>query len=557
MGERVPVGRVVAKTLRASGISHVFCLQGGHVDPILFGCEAEGIRIVDTRHEQAAAHMAEGWALATGETGVCVVTAGPGLSDAVTGIANAYMSASPMLCLAGARPLGEADTWPLQDLDQLGIVGPITKWARSCATATRAGEYVASALAHARSGRPGPVYLDVPIDVLAQTVEVPDPLPCVVPVSAPGAAPEVLAQVVGDLRAAERPIALVGSGAHWAGAGEALARLASSVGLPIFSISAGRGVLPDAHEWSFGPPSPVGGAFVEALDADLVLCLGVRLGFPLMNGALFERSRVVRVDLDAAETVHNRAGDVNAVADVRVFCEQLADAWDEGDEGVDDTRRAWGSRLRAADTASREALAARATGHDGKLVHPLQLVHALVDAAGPDAVLVADGGDSLTWAMIAFPAYGDGRFLSTGIYLGCLGVGIPFALAAKLADPARPVVLLCGDGTFGLNAMELDTAARHDIPIVCVVSNDGSWGMSRHGQMRNHGHTVATELGVRPYHEVARALGGYGEFVDDAGEVRDAIERAIASEVPAVVNVAVDPAIYSPYTEMMAALESA
>ena len=154
------------------------------------------------------------------------------------------------------------------------------------------------------------------------------------------------------------------------------------------------------------------------------------------------------------------------------------------------------------------------------------------------------------------PSYGDGRLLSTGIYLGCLGVGLPFALAAKLANPSRPVVLLCGDGTFGLNAMELDTAVRHDIPIVCVISNDGSWGMSRHGQVRNHGHTVATDLGVRPYHEVARALGGYGEFVDEASEIRGAIERASASGLPSVVNVAIDPEICSPYTEMMAALES-
>jgi acetolactate synthase-1/2/3 large subunit len=554
MSEQVQAGRLVAKTLRASGVSHVFCLQGGHVDPILFGCEAEGLRVVDTRHEQAAAHMAEGWALATGETGVCVVTAGPGLSDAVTGLANAYMSGSPMLCLAGARPLAAADTWPLQDLDQLGVVEPITKWARSCATASRAGEYVAFALAQARTGRPGPVYLDVPVDVLAQQVDVPADVPQLVLASPPAADPDALALVVAALRAAERPIVLAGSGAHWAGAGDALARLAETIGLPVFSISAGRGVLPDAHEWSFGPPSPVGSAFLHALDTDLVLCLGVRLGFPLMNGAMFGARRVIRVDLDGAETVRNRPGDLNLVADVAVFCRQLAEAWDGG---VSDARRTWAEHLRAADTTSKRELAARADAHPGKPVHPLQLVRAIVDAAGDDAVLVADGGDCLTWGMIAFPGYGDGRLLSTGIYLGCLGVGIPFALAAKLARPARPVVLLCGDGTFGLNAMELDTAVRHDLPIVCVVSNDGSWGMSRHGQVRNHGHTVATDLGVRPYHEVARALGGYGEFVDDAREVRAAIERALASGSPAVVNVAVDPEICSPYTEMMAALESA
>jgi acetolactate synthase-1/2/3 large subunit len=398
------------------------------------------------------------------------------------------------------------------------------------------------------------VYLDVPVDVLAQTVDVPDPLPRAMLASPPGADPDAVAEVAELLATAQRPIALVGSGAHWSGAGDTLARLAEAVGLPVFSISAGRGVLPDAHEWSFGPPSPIGGSFLEALDADLVLCLGVRLGFPLMNGALFAGRRVVRVDIDGAETARNRPGEVNVVADVRVFCRQLADAWDEG---VGEARRAWASRLRAADRASKDELAARAAAHSGTPVHPLQLVHAISDAAGPDAVLVADGGDSLTWAMIAFPAHDRGRLLSTGIYLGCLGVGIPFALAAKLAHLARPVVLLCGDGTFGLNAMELDTAVRHDIPIVCVVSNDGSWGMSRHGQVRNHGHTVATDLGVRPYHEIARALGGYGEYVDDASDVRAAIERACASGRPSVVNVAVDPSICSPYTELMAALESA
>ncbi len=553
MSERLQAGRVVAKTLRASGVTHIFCLQGGHIDPLLFGCEAEGIRIIDTRHEQAAAHMAEGWALSTGEIGVCAVTAGPGLSDAVTGLANAHMSASPILCLAGARPLVEADTWPLQDLEQLDIVRPITKWARSCATAARAGEYTAFALTQARSGRPGPVYLDIPVDVLAETVDVPDPLPRAEYASAPGADPAAIARVVAALRDADRPIVLVGSGAHWARASEALARLAETIGLPIFSIGAGRGVLPDAHEWSFGAPSPIASAFTDALDTDLVLCLGVRLGFPLLNGAIFAGKRVVRVDIDAAESVRNRAGDINVAADVGVFCEQLADAWRDG---VDERRVAWRARLQTAATEAKGALDGQTANHDDKPVHPLHLIKAVVDAAGPDAVLVADGGDSLTWAMIGFPAYGDGRLLSTGIYLGCLGVGMPFALAAKLAHPSRPVVLLCGDGTFGLNGMELDTAIRHNIPIVCVVSNDGSWGMSRHGQVRNHGHTIATDLGVRPYHEVAAALGGYGEFVDHAGEVRAAIERALAARVAGVVNVAVDPDICSPYTELMAALET-
>jgi acetolactate synthase-1/2/3 large subunit len=298
---------------------------------------------------------------------------------------------------------------------------------------------------------------------------------------------------------------------------------------------------------------PFGSAFADALAADVVLCLGVRLGWALLNGAYFAGATVIRVDCDAAETARNRAGDLNLVADVRVLCEQLAGAWDGG---VSPERAAWGDRLRAAAVRGRDELMAPVVAHDAKYPHPLGLVATAAEVAGPEATLVADGGDIVTWAMAGLPAHGPGRLLTTGVYLGCLGVGIPFALAAKLARPEHPVVLIEGDGSFGLNAMEFDTAVRHDIPFVCVVSNDGSWGMSRHGQDQAHGegHHAATDLGVRPYHEVVRALGGYGEFVDDAGELRGAIDRALSSGLPACVNVAIDPALFSPLTAMMGEL---
>lgn len=555
MTERIDAGRLVGKVLAGSGVTTVFTLQGGHIDPLLYGCEAEGIRIVDTRHEQAAAHMAEAWSLATGQTGVCIVTAGPGFSDAVTGLANAHMSASPMLLIAGARPLAEADTWPLQDLDQLGVARPLTKWARSCSTASRAGEYAAAALTEARAGRPGPVYLDIPVDVVTQPVGVPDPLPTAGRAAAAGPDPVALEEARRMLAGAERPLVLVGGGGHWAGAAGALSRLAETAGLPVFSINAGRGLVPDGHDWSFGPPSPMGSAFPAALGADVVLCLGVRLGYPLLNGAYFAGASVIRVDLDGGETARNRPGDLNLVADVRVFCEQLAAAW-EG--GISPARTAWGDTLRTARTEALDQLPALTAAHDAKLPHPLDLVLAIRDVTGPDATLVADGGDILTWGMIGLPARGPGRLLTTGVYLGCLGVGIPFALAAKVARPDEPVVLLSGDGSFGLNAMEYDTAVRHDLPIVTVVSADGSWGMSRQGQLRHgDGHLLATDLGVRPYHEVVRALGGHGELVDAPEEIRPAIERALESGLPACVNVAVDPEPCSPLTEVMASLGTA
>lgn len=553
MFDRHDGGRLVAKTLAAAGVRHLFCLQGGHIDSLLYGCLNEGIAVVDTRHEQAAAHMAEGWALATGETGVCAVTAGPGITDAVTGIANAHMSLSPMLTISGARPLAQADTWPLQDLDQLEMVKPITKWARTCTTADRCGEYTTAALTQARSGRPGPAYLNIPLDVLFATTPESTPIAAPVEAAAPAPDPDVLALVAGVLAASERPIVVAGSGAHWAGAGPALARLAETAGLPVFSLNAGRGVLADTHEWSFGPTLPIGGAFGDALAADVVVVLGARIGFTLLNGAFFRTKTVIRVDLDAAEMGRNLAGAYNVVADARVFCEQLAAGW-EG--GISAARARWGDRLRESAEKNRQNVVNQFTGAGASgVVHPFELVHAIDEVAGPEATLVSDGGDIMTWSAIAFTARGPGRFLSISTYLGCLGVGIPFALAAKLARPDQPVFLLEGDGSFGLNAMEFDTAVRHGLAFVCIVGNDGSWGMSRHGQGLQFGYDqlVATELGVRPYHQMVEALGGYGEYVDDPAHLRAAIERAVASGLPACVNVAIDPAVYSPMTAAMAA----
>ncbi|MCZ7630893.1 MAG: thiamine pyrophosphate-binding protein [Microthrixaceae bacterium] len=416
-------------------------------------------------------------------------------------------------------PLAHADTWPLQDLNQLDMVRPITKWARVCTTAARAGEYTAMGLAEARNGRPGPAYLEVPLDVMFADTPESTPITAAVAPAAPAPDPDALDAAAAALAAAERPIAIVGSGGHWSHAGGALRELAETVGLPVFSINAGRGVLPDTHEWSFGATLPFGSAFGEALMADVVLVLGARIGFTLLNGAFLRHKTVIRVDIDPAETGRNLPGTHNLVSDVRVFCETLARGW-EG--GVSPARAAWGDKLREAAQRNRASLVESHAGAADKPVHPFHLVSAIEDIAGPDATLVADGGDVMTWSAMAFTARGPGRLLSISTYLGCLGTGIPFALAAKLARPDEPVFLLEGDGSFGLNAMEFDTAVRHNLPFVCIVGNDGSWGMSRHGQglMFGYDQHVGVDLGVRPYHEMVRALGGYGEFVDDAGELR-------------------------------------
>lgn len=553
MYERYDAGRLAARALADSGVDHLFCLHGGHIDPILYGADAEGIRLIDTRHEQAAAHMAEGYALATGSLGVCAVTAGPGITDAITGLANANMGCSPIVCLSGSSPIKSDDTWTLQDMAQLPMVRPVTKWARVCSVAERAGEYAVMAMAEALGGRPGPAYLELPLDVVSKAVDseaVPRhsyqaPTPA-------GADPDLLPQVVDLIEKAERPIVIAGSGAHWSGASEALGTLAATIGLPVFTTNAGRGIIPDSNPWGMGPTMPMGNAFGAALGADLVICLGTRLGFTMLDGKLFTSKTVIRVDMDPGETLRNRPGEINLVADVAVFCRQLAAGW-EG--GPTDERREWAKQLKVAGDGARKAYFAQAA-KPGDGIHPLSIVESICEVGGDESTFVADGGDSMIWAMTGYRANGPGHILGTNAYFGCLGVGIPFAIAAKLARPESPVILMQGDGSFGLNAMEFDTAIRHNIPFVCLVANDNAWGMSRHGQGLQFGYdsTLVTELGPRPYHEMVKGLGGYGEMVTEADGIADAIRRAIDSNLPACINVPIDPSIYSPATAAMLGL---
>jgi acetolactate synthase-1/2/3 large subunit len=553
MYERIDGGRLIARSLAAHGTRRVFALHGGHIDPILYGLDNEGIEIFDTRHEQGAALMAEGWGLATAETGVCAVTAGPGFTNALTGVANAAMNRSPMLLLAGRRPASQSDVWTLQDLPQLPMVEPITRWSRSITDGSRAGEYVRTALAEARGAPPGPVYVDVPADVLSRQVS-PDVLDGLAPpVCATDPAPDsqVVEQVASRLAAAERPLILAGSGAHWSRAGSAISLLASTFGVPVMTVNAGRGSVADDDPWCVGSAGPMASALpVAATGADLVLCLGVRLGYILLNGLLFGATPLIRVDTDRAELSRNAPGAVEVVADVRSFCESVVKC---GANAVPQDRAGWLDQLQEAARVARAGFDELETGPDGG-IHPAAVIRAMIDVGGSRASFVTDGGDTMVWGMCRFPAQGPGHLLGTSSYFGALGVGVPYAIAAKLARPDDPCLLWVGDGAFGFNAIEFDTAVRHGIPIVAVVANNGIWAMSRHAQGIQYGydHLVASELGDRPYERMVVALGGHGERVDRLDDLRPALERALASGLPACVNVAVDPGVVSPATQMMA-----
>jgi acetolactate synthase-1/2/3 large subunit len=535
-------GRIVAAWLRAQGVERVFALSGEHILPILDGCADEGIDVVATRHEQAAVLAAEAHARVTGRPGVALVTAGPGVTNAVTGLAVATTSGSPVLLLAGRTSTVRRLSGTFQDVDGRAIAAPVAKWAETCFDTERLPAYLEAAWRRMVGGRPGACFLEVPHDVLRGQAEV-----AVAPVRLPtpaGAAPEALAAALRMLAEAERPVAVVGSGAFWAGAADALRAFAERAMIPVATLNAARGLLPDGHEACLGPLSEAGPALLQA---DVVLVVGTKFdasvtfgGPPLFRGD----ERIVQVDVEPASVGLNRMPEVALTGDARVVLGQLAEAWDAK------PKEAWCGQAREQAAQMHAAWEAMTAG-EGSPVPPGRVAREVIAAAGPEAILVSDGGDSHTWCVTTFPARRPGSYLHTHDALGTIGVGVPYALGAKAAAPDRPVLLCIGDGSFGFAAMELETAARCGLAFTAVVMNNGAWGNIRHEQGKQYRETGATALTVAAYEKLAEAVGGHGERVEDAAEVGPAIRRAIDSGRPAVVNVITQPGVVSQITEMV------
>jgi len=547
-------GVAVARVLKQLGVRNIFGLHGGHVDPIFQGCYDEDIRIVDTRHEQAAGHMADAWARLTGEPGVAVVTAGPGVTDIVTAVANAHLDCVPMVVIGGRYPLGEEETMPLQELHGVPLMQSITKWSRSVNDPARIPEYVALAFHHARNGRPGPVFLEIPADVLAAKME-PDSLrwpaaPEAQP-SRPCPSDEAVESVLDMIAQADRPLIMAGRGVWFAGATDELRDFAESTDTPVIANGMTRGAVPEGSPLGLGGFIGAGRALSMGAQPDLVLMLGARFG--LFTGGrqsiVPSSARVIQIDVEPEELGRGGRVDSGIVADCREALRALTSAA---------RQRQWPDRSQWLQSASGAAGAARtmigqAPDRTGGYIHPYKVaseVSALIENKG---VLCVDGGDTFVWGELAHKAQRPGRYLGHG-YLGCLGIGLPFALAAKLAHPDEPVILLTGDGSVGLNFTEFDTAMRHDLPIIVVVNNDQAWGMCKHEQMVALGadRVIGTELAATRYEKAAEAFGVHAEFVEDADGIRPAIERAIASGRPACVNVMTDPNAISPAQAAMA-----
>jgi acetolactate synthase I/II/III large subunit len=537
MGEQHHGGRLIAETLAAEGVDALFTLTGGHISPIYDGCKDVGIRVIDVRHEQAAAHAADAYARLTFRPGVAAVTAGPGVTDAITGVTNAFYANSPMVLLGGRNPLALEGMGALQDAPQIELLRPVTKRADTALETRRIREVLGYAFRAARSPRMGPTYVDLPMDVLMTPVDTDQVVPSGATFThGPGPDPDAVTRAADLLASAEHPVVLSGSGTYWAKAWEELGQLVELAQLPLFVNGMSRGILPSSH------PHLLGLSRKHALrQADVVLALGVDLDFRLGYGrppAFRDDVAVIQVDPQADRVAHNRDVEVGAVSDVRRFLRALLEH--EGKLGRAGSTP-WLEELRAED-ARRVAARDEASRSDASPVHPLRFAREVARWVDPAAIVIGDGGDIVAHTAGQVRVDEPGHWMDPGPF-GCLGVGAPFALAAKHVHPDTPVLVVHGDGSFGLNGMEYESAVRQELPFVGVVGNDGAWGEMKAFHERVYGAEgmVAQDLSqATAYEAMVAALGGYGERVDRPEDIGPALDRAQESGVPALVNVILD-----------------
>ena len=541
MSAELTGGALVARVLAGAGVRHAFTLCGGHILPIYDGCLTESIAIVDMRHEQAAAHAADAYARLTRNVGVALVAPGPGVTDAVTGVANAFAARSPVLLIGGAAPLGLRGLGALQEMEQLSLFRSITKGAWSVAETRQIPEVLTTAIRTALSGRPGPVFVEIPFDLLVTAVE--DrlaPIPTRYVHRPAGLAdPDDVVRLADLLSRAERPVVIAGSGVYWDDAAKPLASFGAATGIPTFMNGAGRGMLP--------PDDPV--AFAQARGwalgrADVVLVLGAPLDFRLGYGrppTFAEDARVCAIDADPAELGRNRPLEVGLVGHIGRILEQVVDALPAGLPARFDE---WRQHVGARERASRAKLDAQCASDEVPISH-YRWAAEIASVVTPDTIVVGDGGDVVGCASKIVPVTRPGQWLDPGPF-GCLGVGPSFAIAAKLLHPDRPVLLIAGDGAFGLNGMEMETAVRFGLPLTCVIGNDAGWGQIRNPQLSFWGESraVATSLPATRYDRMVEALGGRGALVTDPAELRPALENALASDEVWCINAMLDPTAY-------------
>jgi acetolactate synthase-1/2/3 large subunit len=534
-------GELIALALKRAGVSHLFTLNGGHIWPILTGATEHGIRIIDVRHEQSAAFAAEGWAKVTRQCGVAAVTAGPGVTNSVTALAQAQSACSPLFVIGGRAPMARWGMGSLQEMDHVEVVRSLAKQALTLGSAEDAYASTAECVRAALSRRTGPVFMDVPIDVFFGAADLPEATEHLTPDPGSPPDPDLVREVARLIGEAQRPALVAGGSVWWAHAEDELKALVDAAYLPTVVNGMARGVLPSGHPQFFARAR--GPALGEA---DLILVVGAQLDFRLNFGlppVFADGARIVYVDVDAHRK--HRPAAAALYGDLKAALAALAEAA----AGIP-PRTEWLARLREAEAASRRR-DAEMTRSDSSPVHPARLIAEVDGFSDPDAIVVGDGGDFVSFAGRLIERPKPGLWIDPGPF-GALGSGPGYAMAAKLAHPDRQVILLSGDGAFGFSAMEFDTMVRHRIPVVCVVGNNGIWALEKHPMLNMLGVSIAADLGASTrYDRVVEALGGHGELVERPEQIRPALERAFNSGLPACVNVICDPEAVYPRSSVL------
>jgi acetolactate synthase-1/2/3 large subunit len=542
---QVTGGKAVADVLKTEGITHVFSLPGGEILPIYDALVAEGIEIITTRHEQAAGNAADGWARVTRTPGVCIVPMGPGIVNTVPALAQAYQMGSPVITITSSVPHKLADMDAFEDLDLKALVSSVTKWTRRCVFPHRIGEYLQKAFSAALSGPMGPVLLDIPKDIIATSVDAdaftPSPPSQYRPMGRLLGDPVQVKRAVELLAQAERPVLIAGSGVYWSGACQQLIDFAELFSIPVATEFMGVGCFPQQHPLSIG--NAVANPFTR--QADVVVVIGARLdeflGFGRDPSFYAEDAKFIHVDIVPDVIGKNRAVDVGIVGDANAVLTQMLDA-----EKTLVKKHAAGSFAKQSREAWEQlsAILEKDADSDEVPIRPQRLMKEIRQFASPDSLFVIDGGDTTAWAYLYLQANYPGQIIGALGPLGHLGAGLPITLAAKLAQPEKPVYLISGDGSFLFNVSELDTAVRHEIPVVLVVNNDCAWGLVYHTRLLKTRSEERASCGTLLNEHarldlLAQGLGAKGELVTKPSEIRPALQRAVDSGAPYVLDVRV------------------
>ena len=526
-------GKLAARALKEAGVECIFTLSGGHVMAIYDGCLDEGIQVVDVRHEQAAVHAADAWSrLNPGKIGCAVLTAGPGVTDGVTGVANAWRANSPILVIGGQGPFNNLRRGSLQEMDHVGLMKPITKWADACYDTARIPDYIELGIRHAVSGNPGPAFLEIPMDILSREVDTDKVrFPTMRPV-APELTPAQASidEALAILKAAERPVMLAGTSVKWSNAARQIQGFIERTRIPTFVNGMGRGMVQP------GTPELLNRVRKEAMQqCDVFICAGVLLDFRLGFGrSIPADAKIIQLDIENELIGTNRSADAYVVGNLAQSFDAMSASLDA--EPVDFSK--WRDQLRAREDELETDFASQLDS-DEVPIDPLRLCREIRDfVSDRDVILIGDGGDIVAQASKVLPVPEENCWMDPGP-LGTLGVGMPFALAAQISKPDKRVLIIYGDGAFGLNGFEYDTAVRFNLPIVGIVGVDAAWGQMARPQAAVYGanRLVATKLNYTRYDKIVEAMGGHGEYCERPDEIGPALERAFASGKPALVNV--------------------